>query len=129
MGPMRVAALAGVLLCALLPLRSQNRDVDRTIEAIESAMENGDRSGASRLLAEKRPIGRFAAVSRGIGAVSTGGGTFQSTRGHPRPAVGGGGGAGGLSAGSRSFTRTHAGVAESGAGMPTHERSGCCRDI
>ena len=52
MGPMRVAALAGVLLCALLPLRSQNRDVDRTIESIQSAMENGDRSGASRLLAE-----------------------------------------------------------------------------
>jgi len=52
MGPMRVAALAAVLLCALLPLRSQNRDVERTIESIQSAMENGDAPGASLLLAE-----------------------------------------------------------------------------
>jgi tetratricopeptide (TPR) repeat protein len=48
---MRVAALAGVLFCALLPLRSQNRDAERAIEDIQSAMENGDAAGASRLLA------------------------------------------------------------------------------
>jgi tetratricopeptide (TPR) repeat protein len=52
MGPMRVAALAGVLLCAAWSLRSQNGDVERTIESIQSAMENGDASGAARLLAE-----------------------------------------------------------------------------
>jgi tetratricopeptide (TPR) repeat protein len=48
---MRVAACAGVLFCALLPLRSQNRDAERAIEDIQSAMENGDAAGASRLLA------------------------------------------------------------------------------
>lgn len=48
---MRVAALAGVLLCALAPLGGQNRDVERAIEDIQSAMENGDATGASRLLA------------------------------------------------------------------------------
>ena len=52
MGPMRVAALTGVLLCAALALRSQNRDVERTIETIQSAIEKGDAAGASQLLAE-----------------------------------------------------------------------------
>lgn len=52
MGPMRVAALAGVLLCSLFPLRSQDRGVERTIETIQSAMESGDPSSAARLLAE-----------------------------------------------------------------------------
>jgi tetratricopeptide (TPR) repeat protein len=49
---MRVAALAGVLLCAALPLGSQNRDVERTIESIQSAIEDGDSAGASRTLAD-----------------------------------------------------------------------------
>jgi tetratricopeptide (TPR) repeat protein len=49
---MRVAALAGVLLCALVPLRSQNGDVERAIESIQDAMENGDRASASRMLTD-----------------------------------------------------------------------------
>ncbi|MGA2575074.1 MAG: tetratricopeptide repeat protein [Bryobacteraceae bacterium] len=48
---MRVAALAAVLLCAWLPLRSQNGEVERTIESIQTAIESGDSSSASRLLA------------------------------------------------------------------------------
>ena len=52
MGAMRVAAIAGVLLCAAWSLPGQNRDVQRTIESIQSAMENGDAPGASRLLTE-----------------------------------------------------------------------------
>ena len=49
---MRVAALAGVLLCAALPLGSQNRDVERAIESIQSAIEGGDSAGASRMLSD-----------------------------------------------------------------------------
>ena len=49
---MRVAALAGLLLCAALSLRSQNRDARGMIESIQSAMESGDTAGASRLLTE-----------------------------------------------------------------------------
>ncbi len=49
---MRVAALAGVLLCALAPLRSQNGDVERAIETIQGAMESGDRSSAARMLTD-----------------------------------------------------------------------------
>ena len=49
---MRVAALAGLLLCASLSLRSQSRDARGMIESIQSAMESGDVSGASRQLTE-----------------------------------------------------------------------------
>ena len=49
---MRVAALAGLLLCAALPLRSQSGDARGMIESIQSAMESGDGAGASRQLAE-----------------------------------------------------------------------------
>ena len=49
---MRVAALAGLLLCAALSLRSQSRDARGMIESIQSAMESGDVSGASRQLTE-----------------------------------------------------------------------------
>jgi len=48
---MRVVALAVVFLCAALPLRSQSRDAEHSIESIQSAMESGDAAGASRLLA------------------------------------------------------------------------------
>ena len=47
---MRVAALAGFLWFASLSLGGQDRDVERAIESIQSAMESGDVSGASRLL-------------------------------------------------------------------------------
>jgi len=49
---MRVAALAALLLCLALPARGQGSDAGRTIESIQSAMENGDTAGASRLLAD-----------------------------------------------------------------------------
>lgn len=49
---MRVAWLAAVLLCAAADLYSQTRDAERAIESIQAAMEQGDQSGASRLLAE-----------------------------------------------------------------------------
>jgi tetratricopeptide (TPR) repeat protein len=53
---MRVAALAGVFLYALAPLCCQNREIEAgieaSIEAIQSAMERGDASGAARMLTE-----------------------------------------------------------------------------
>jgi tetratricopeptide (TPR) repeat protein len=49
---MRVAALAGIVLCFVAPLRSQNPEAERAIESVQSAMENGDQAGASRLLTD-----------------------------------------------------------------------------
>ena len=49
---MRVAAFAFALLGTWSPLLAQNRDIERTIESIQSALESGDQPGASRLLAE-----------------------------------------------------------------------------
>jgi len=49
---MRVAPLAAVLLCFVLPSRSQSPDFDRTIESIQTAIQNGDQTAASTLLVE-----------------------------------------------------------------------------
>src|SRR3984885_982559 len=52
MDPMRVAPLAAVLLCFGLPSRSQSPDLEQTIESIQTAIQSGDQSAASQLLAE-----------------------------------------------------------------------------
>ena len=49
---MRVAWWAAALLSAFANLYGQTNDVAQAIESIQSAMESGDRAGATRLLAE-----------------------------------------------------------------------------
>lgn len=49
---MRVAPLAAVLLCVVPPSRSQGPDIEQTIESVQAAIQNGDQSAASKLLAE-----------------------------------------------------------------------------
>jgi tetratricopeptide (TPR) repeat protein len=52
MGPMRVVSLAALVCSTLLAFGSQNAPIERTIESIQAAIENGDQPGASRLLAD-----------------------------------------------------------------------------
>jgi tetratricopeptide (TPR) repeat protein len=52
MDPMRVALLPAVLLWVVLPLRSESPEIERTIEAVQTAIQNGDQAAASKLLAE-----------------------------------------------------------------------------
>jgi tetratricopeptide (TPR) repeat protein len=52
MDQMRVAPLAAVLLCCVLPSQGQSPDFEQTIESIQAAIQNGDQLAASKLLAE-----------------------------------------------------------------------------
>lgn len=52
MGPMRVASLAAVLALAVIPLRGEDPGATQAIESIQAAIQNGDRQGAWRLLAD-----------------------------------------------------------------------------